>query len=695
MRTLIVVITVFFLVTSFAATQSQSQPQLNLMPMPVSVQSGTGQLPITQSFSVAVTGVHDAPLDEEVQRFQMLLSRQTGMRTFYPQSGAAPTLQIHSDHHRETVQKLGEDESYELTVTSSGAQLNAPNPLGIIRGLQTFLQLVQITPAGFAVPAVSIKDQPRFPWRGLMIDVSRHFIPLDALKRNLDAMAAVKMNVFHWHLSDDQGFRVESKKFPKLQQMGSDGLFYTQDEVREIIAYAHQRGIRVIPEFDMPGHSTAWFVGYPELSSGPGPYEIGRTIGVYNAAMDPTRESTYKFLEGFIAEMAKLFPDEYFHIGGDEVNGKQWAANPKIQDFMREHGMKTSQDLQAYFNQHLQKIVTKNHKIMVGWDEILHPDLPKTIVVQSWRGQQSLASGAKQGYRGLLSYGYYLDLMWSASRHYAVDPLIVTQNLPPAQAPAAPTELTPDEKQRILGGESCLWAEWVTPENIDSHIWPRNAAIAERLWSPQDVTDANSMYSRLNAISLDLEWLGLTHRSARNHMLHRMAGDADIASLRVLADVAEPVKDYNREDETKTPIDLHAPLTRLVDAVYPESDTARQFSALVQTFLQSGGKDQSTELQIRSWLTLWRDNDAKLEPLLGQSSILQEDAPLSQELSAVAGTGLQALDYLDKSQPAPDAWRSQQTLLLTEARKSHANLLLMVVSPVQQLLDASAGGSHP
>ena len=644
--------------------------------MPASVQLGTGQLPITQSFSVTVTGAHDASLDSEVQRFTTQLSRQTGI-PFYPKPGVAPTLQIHADHNRQAVQKLGEDESYELAIADSGAKLTAPTTLGILRGLQTFLQLVAITPAGFAAPAVTIKDQPRFPWRGTLIDVSRHFIPLDVLKRNLDGMAAVKMNVLHWHLSDDQGFRVESKKFPKLTGMGSDGMFYTQDEIREFIAYAHDRGIRVMPEFDIPGHTHSWYIGYPELASGPGPYALAGD-GL-DPIMNPTEESTYKFLEKFIAEMAKLFPDAYFHIGGDEVDGKQWDANPKIQAFIKAHGMKNNQDLQAYFNQRLQKIVAKNHKIMVGWDEILHPDLPKTIVVHSWRGQKSLAEAAKQGYSGLLSYGYYLDLMWPAARHYAVDPM--------ADAAAA---LTPEEKSRILGGESCQWAEWVTPENIDSHIWPRNAAIAERLWSPQNVTDVASMYTRMNAVSLDLEFLGLTHRSARLRMLHRMAGTADITALRNLADVVEPVKDYNRWDDAKGPIDFHAPLTRMIDAVYPESDIARHFSDLVQTFIQSGYKDAAVEAQLRMWLTIWRNNDSRLNPLLDQTFLLQEDKVLSQNLSALGAAGLQALDYLDQAQPVPDSWKAQQTALLNQAKTRSADLLLMVVAPVQQLIEATA-----
>ncbi len=645
------------------------------MPMPLRVQMGGGQLLIDRSFSVAVSGVHDASLDREVQRFVAQLSRQTGI-PFQP-NPSARKLQVRADHKREEVQKPGEDESYELTVAEVGATLTAPNPLGVLRGLQTFLQLVQITPVGFAAPAVTIKDQPRFPWRGLLIDVSRHFIPLDALKRNLDGMAAVKMNVLHWHLSDDQGFRVESKKFPKLHEMGSEGKFYTQAEIREFISYAHDRGIRVIPEFDIPGHSRSWFLGYPELSSGPGSYSLEG--GGVDPIMDPTQERTYKFLEKFLAEMAKLFPDAYFHIGGDEVDGKQWNTNPKIQDFMRAHEMKSNQDLQAYFNQRLQKILAKNHKNMIGWDEILHPELPRTIVVQSWRGQESLATAAKQGYRGLLSFGYYLDLMWPAARHYAVDPMS-----------DAVATLSPEEKSRVLGGEACMWAEWVTPENIDSHIWPRNAAVAERLWSPQDVRDVQSMYARLHAVSLYLQWVGLRHRWARIQMLQRMAGTAEIDALRVLADVVEPVKDYDRWDDSKGPIDFHAPLTRMIDAVSPESDVGREFHDLVRAFVASGYEDQAAEAQMRVWLTSWRDNDAKLKPLLQQSALLQEDVGLSKDLSALGAAGLEALDYLDKLHSPPDSWRTSQVALIEGAKKRNADLLLMVAAPVGELVGAAS-----
>jgi hexosaminidase len=317
---------------------------------------------------------------------------------------------------------------------------------------------------------------------------------------------------------------------------------------------------------------------------------------------------------------------------------------------------------------------------MVGWDEILHPELPKTIVIQSWRGQESLAAAARQGYSGLLSFGYYLDLMWPATRHYAVDPMS-----------GAAATLGPSEKSRILGGEACMWTEWVTPEILDSRVWPRTAAIAERLWSPQETQDLNSMYTRLEALSWRLDWLGLTHRTGKFQMLHRMTGTDDIYALRTLADVVEPVKDYARMDSVKGPWDFRAPLNHLIDAVSPESDAARHFAAQVEAYIQSGYKDQAAESQIRALLTTWRDNDTKLHPALNQSFLLNEVTPLSEDLSALGAAGLHALDYLDKSEPSPESWRTEQFGLVERAKAPKANLLLMVVAPVEKLIESSSG----
>jgi hexosaminidase len=668
--------------------RAQTQPRLNLMPWPSSVETGAGQLRIDESFSILpdIHGYRDPRTSGAIDRFLRQLSHQTGipMHQFERPISAKATFSFSIQHASKDVDELGEDESYVLQITPGGGSLTAPTILGAMHGLQTLLQLIEVTPDGFAAPAATIRDTPRFPWRGLMIDVSRHFIPIDILKRNIDGMEAVKMNVFHWHLSENQGFRIESKKFPKLHEMGSDAMFYTQDEARDLINYARERGIRVVPEFDMPGHSTAWFVGYPELASGPGPYGIERKWGVFDPAMDPTNEKTYKFLDELIAEMTKLFPDHYFHIGGDEVNGKQWDVNPKIQAFMKSHNLKNNEALQAYFSGRVQKLVTKHGKAVIGWDEVFIPGVPKDIVIQSWRGAASLAQAASQGYQGILSNGYYLDLGWSTARHYAVDPM-----------GGAAANLTPDQQKLILGGESCMWSEYVNAQNIDSRIWPRNAAIAERLWSPQNVTDPTSMYARLHAVSARLELLELTHQKYYRPMLQRIAGSStpeEFAALRTLTDVVEPVKDYEREKLAPAEPTSTTPLNRIVDAVPLESDAARRFAELVDKYLAAACHDAAMETRLRAQLTLWRDNDVRLEPLAQRSFLVKEVMQPSQDLSALGTTGLAALDFIAKGAGAPDSWKAEQTSVIQQIQKPKAQLLLMPAGAVQRLVDAATKG---
>ncbi len=663
--------TAFTIVLLLIAAPSVWAQKNDLMPQPAGISYGEGRLLVDGTFRLALTGYTEPRLQAAAGRLLRRLSTKTGipLADALETDPSKATLIIQCDHAGEAVQSVKEDESYKLEITPQQARLAGATPVGVLRGIETLLQLVGLDAQGFNLSAVSIDDHPRFPWRGLMIDVSRHWMPVEVIKRNLDGMAALKFNVFHWHLSDDQGFRVESKVYPKLQEMGSDGHFYTQEQAKEIIAYARDLGIRVIPEFDMPGHSTAWFVGYPELASGPGPYTIERHWGIFDPAMDPTREETYTFLDAFIGEMAALFPDEYFHIGGDEVNGKQWNSNPRIRAFMREHGMKDHADLQAYFSTRLLPLVVKHGKEPVGWDEALHPGVPKDLVVQSWRGQESLAAAAQQGYMGILSNGYYLDLMFPASRHYQVDPL-----------EGATARLTPEQRARILGGEACMWSEFVTPENIDSRIWPRAAAIAERLWSPQQVKDVDSMYRRLAVVSRDLEWLGLTNRRNYPLMLERTTDMQPFESVRTLDEVLEPVKEYSRGSSRE--YTSFTPLNRLVDATRPESDSAREFAGLAANW--SANKDE-----IRKRLTQWRDNRAQVVPLLQSSALLQEAVPLAEDVAALAATGLQALEYLDSGKQAPQAWVTEQQALLDRAAKPRVELLIMIVPSIRKLVDAA------
>src|SRR6266705_4090130 len=417
--------------------RAQGKSSLPIMPLPAHVVQGEGEFPIDGNFGIALKGYKEPRLERARQRVLDTLSRETGIPLWRQAILNQPHFIIQTAGPSEPTQQLGEDESYHLEISTTDVQLTAPNPLGAIRGLQTFLQLVRITPQSFSVPVVTIDDKPRFPWRGLLIDSGHRFVPIPALKRNVDGMEAVKLNVFQWRFADNQGFHVESKKFPLLQEKGSGCFYYSQDEVLKIIAYARDRGIRVVPEFDMPCHTTSWFLGYPDLTSGRDPS--------HSSAIDPTRESTYKFLAEFIGEMAALFPDSYFHAGGDDCDVKEWEDNPRIQDFMRAHAIKDGAALQVLFTAKIQKIIAGRKKIMVGWDEVLQPDTPKDVVIQSWRGPNSLSDAARNGYRGVLSSGYYIDLNQSAAEHYLVDPL-----------GAGTATLTADQKALVLGGGATM-----------------------------------------------------------------------------------------------------------------------------------------------------------------------------------------------------------------------------------------------
>ncbi|QDA61131.1 beta-N-acetylhexosaminidase [Hymenobacter jejuensis] len=672
-----------------AACQTQtptvtSVSSANLMPVPAEAHWGAARLSIKGQLSVQLETDSDPAVREASARFVARLAQ----RTKQVDAGKAPGLTIH--YGRAGQAKLGEDESYSLRVTPMGIALTSATSIGALRGLATLEQLVVQDKKGFYFPEVDITDQPRFAWRGLLMDAARHFMPVSVVKRNLDGMAAVKLNVLHWHLSDDQGFRVESKLFPRLQQVGGEGHYYTQDQVKEIVRYAAARGIRVIPEFDMPGHTTALIAANPTLASNDSTYGVTDRWGILNIAIDPTRESTYEFLDKLFGEMTALFPDPYFHIGGDENDGRQWKRNPRIAAFMRENhmvkanGQLDNHALQTHFNRRILPLLTKYGKTMVGWDEILGPGLPESAVIQSWRGRKGLFEAAKAGHATLLSNGYYIDLNYGAASHYLNDPL-------PADAP-----LTDAQKKLILGGEATMWSEFVDSTIVDSRIWPRAAAVAERLWSPATVRDVPDMYRRLAAVSDEMELLGLQHRRAPEQLLKQLAAGRDVAPLRTLASVIEPVKEYKRHFQgfkytTRTP------LNRLVDAALPESEVAHQFGVQVDKLVQgisteTGSrmpKDASARaalIAVQTQLAQWQVNDKLLQPTLAASPSLQEYAPLSVRLSALSGLALEHLRMLEKGEVPSAAWQAAALKQVEAAKAPAGQTELVVVDSLRKLL---------
>jgi hexosaminidase len=430
-----------------------------------------------------------------------------------------------------------------------------------------------------------------------------------------------------------------------------------------------------MPEFDIPGHSTSWFVAYPEFSSAPGTYRIERKFGVFGPAFNPADERIYPFFDAFLKEMSALFPNPYLHIGGDEVEGHQWEANPAIRAFMKKNGLADNGALQAYFNRRLLKILTKYGKKMVGWDEIFQPGLPNDIVIHSWRGPKSLVEAAQKGYQGILSNGYYIDLCLPAEGHYLNDPV-------PPDSP-----LDDRQKTLILGGEATLWSELVTPETIDSRIWPRTAAIAERLWSPASVTNVDDMYRRLGPISVQLEELGLLHLKNPDMLFRRLAGGPRIEPLQVLAEAVEPLKNYQRHGQAA--YTSLSPFTRFVDACAPESLAARSFRKKVDQFL--AGKDPTVGREIGATLALWKANHVRVLPLIAASPALREIEPLSFGLARACEVGLEALDRLMRGQSQPAAWAEEKGKILAEAAKPAAHAELAVISAVAKLVAACAG----
>jgi hexosaminidase len=652
---------------------------LSLMPVPAVVQLRDGHLSLNEKFTVTLSGFTDARLKRATDRALRRMNARAGLTVALSSEGVG-TLVIQVDRAGEAVQGLTEDESYSLDISTSRAVLHAHTVVGAIRGLETLLQLLESGGEGFFFPAIHIEDRPRFLWRGLMIDVSRHFEPVDVIKRELDVMAVVKLNVFHWHLSDDQGFRVESRALPLLHQLGSDGSYYTQTEIRDIVDYARDRGIRVVPEFDMPGHAHSWLIGYPKLASAPGPYTFKHYLGGDSVPFDPTRKDTYHFIDKFIGEMVHLFADNYWHIGGDEVDGTPWAANPAIQAFMKKRGLKDNAALQAYFNLQLMRIVYKHGRQLVGWDEIISPDLPQDVLVQSWRGPESLAQAARLGYHGILSAPYYLDKMFTTATYYAGDPLPAGDDLDATQA------------ANILGGEACVWGELVSEENIESRTWPYAAAIAERLWSPRELNNVQDMYRRLDVVTFRLEEAGSRHLTNPEAMLRRAAGGDLPDAVRDFAGLLQPLRLGLRMDERR-PNQL-TPLTALGDIVVPDPPAARKFSAKIEALIRQHPLDAALSAELLREFDKWQAMNSAVFELAEHAPLYHDAEGAASDLSDLGVAGKEAIAFLNNHTVPPGDWIQAQKSLLQRAAKPKGLLRIAVMDAMSDLILAAGNAGR-
>ncbi|MDZ7263967.1 MAG: glycoside hydrolase family 20 protein [candidate division KSB1 bacterium] len=411
-------------------------------------------------------------------------------------------------------------EGYQLTVHQNAIEMIAHQPAGLFYAVQTLRQLVASEPEGqptassptaWRIPCLNIFDRPRFAWRGMLLDCCRHFMTKDFVKRYIDLLAYHKMNRFHWHLTEDQGWRIEIKKYPKLTEVGAwrkyedgtvHGGFYTQEDIKEVVAYAQQRFITVIPEIELPGHCQAALACYPELSCTGGPFDVSTRWGVHKDVYCAGNEATFQFLEDVLGEVVDLFPAPYIHIGGDEVPKDRWEKCPKCQARKSAESLGNEHELQSYFIKRIEQfLLTKNRRI-IGWDEILEGGLAPGATVQSWRGMEGATAAASAGH----------DAIVSPTSHAYFDYPIETLDLRQVYSfEPIPSGLSTDQARHILGGECNMWTEYAPQETIDSKMFPRLLAMSEVLWSPREGKNYHEFHRRVRRHYPRLERLGVQY----------------------------------------------------------------------------------------------------------------------------------------------------------------------------------------
>jgi len=703
-------------------TPVQAVPQAPsaFLPVPRASQITASKNALPQSFRIEWRGHRSPLLTRAAERFEQSWTRR--LQTV-PSPGPRARLIIECRSDDPQYLNPNQKEAYNLTLKDGQVHLVADGPAGVLYGLASLRQAVIDGPAGPHLTLGTIQDAPRFVWRGIMIDVARHFMSPDSLKRQIDAMEQVKLNVLHLHLSDNEGFRVESRLYPKLHEVGAHGQYYSQAQIRELVAYARDRGIRIVPEFDVPGHTLAILNAYPELASGP--TAGANYISAMNSALNPTIPETYAFLDGLFSEMAGLFPDPYFHVGGDEVTGEHWAKNPQIQAFMATKGLKSKVELEGYFHDQLAAQLRRRGKIVIGWEEIGRVETGKDTVIQAWRGSGSMAKATALGHPVIVSAGYYLDLLEPAISAYRVDTQDpAASGLDPEQAATVrkhpifgprlademvknpDLKLTEAQKALVLGGEAALWSELVTDEILDQRLWPRAAAVAERLWSPAEVRDEADLYRRLFIAQEGLRRSGLkdeTHRAAMIANLAPNGTDTVSGFLNLVA----PLRNHAHNHVLRGLLTFKAfppqDFKGLADIAAPDSLEVTRFDRAVDRLLAG---DVTSAQSLRDQLQSWKAIASGFSALAASNTALAEASPIAADIQDLSQIGLEALSAIETNTPSAADWtqrgeaalakqataeKASATMFagLSSKEQPPADLLILFVPSLQRLVEAA------
>ena len=505
----------------------------SIVPIPRSVIVGTGSLDLNSDAGVHLTDPNDSKT-QEVFDIWAAPYRKSGALALSESGDSDSAIKVGIDGQ-------GAAESYRLSVTTEGITLNAADYAGLFYGLQTLSQLMPpdaVTSSdvsSFDLPVIEIDDAPRFTYRGVHLDVARHFFPPEFIKHYIDLLALYKINRFHWHLTEDQGWRIEIDQYPKLTEVAAfreqtqighgldefqgDGVryggFYTKEEIREIVAYAQARNVMIIPEIEMPGHATAALAAYPELACTEGPFEVAMTWGIFEDIYCPYEE-TFEFLENVLLEVIDLFPGDYIHIGGDEAPKTRWEESEYVQDLMVREGFNDVEQVQGYFIRRIEKFLNEQGKRLIGWDEIIEGGLPPNATVMSWRGTIGGIEASRRGHDVVMTpYSHlYLDYYQSADQEnepFAIGgflPLDTVYSYEPV-----PSQLRERDKTRIIGAQANVWTEYMkTGEHVEYMLLPRMLALAEVVWSPAEAKNFTSFLKRIEWHLDRFDALGVNYR---------------------------------------------------------------------------------------------------------------------------------------------------------------------------------------
>ena len=527
------IISILFIILLMSTNKHNNEIFPGLVPAPSYIEFVDTNLEIEEAIRMYYNS-EDKNLKNMIRLAESELS-DIGYKTTDSNSEQGQTrLSVRVDHNISEA-----PESYRLNIDPQGIEIIGSDHAGTFYGIQTLLQILETSKIKNVptVKSVIIKDSPRFKWRGMMLDVARHMFPADFIKRYIDIIAAHKMNVFHWHLTEDQGWRMPIEKYPKLESIAAwrketlighytdkprkfDGKpyggIYTRQEIVDIIGYAKERSVTIVPEIELPGHATAALSAYPELSCTGGPHEAETLWGVHNEVYCAGNEETFVFLENVLKEVSAIFPGPYIHIGGDECPKTRWKECQKCQKRIVDEGLKDEHELQSYFIKRTEKILEKFGKRLIGWDEILEGGLAPNAIVHSWRGMDGGIEAANAGHEVVMSPTTHVYFDYYQSEDRDNEPLAIGGSLPLEKVydfEPVPDKINPDKRHLILGGQANLWTEYIpTTKKAEYMLLPRMCALSETVWSPRSKKDYNGFIKRLGDHLKRLDRKNLNYR---------------------------------------------------------------------------------------------------------------------------------------------------------------------------------------